>query len=104
MCKGVHCVDLGESFQTHIFLQNFVSIQPRSLALQSLWSDPEELEGWCPAETPRCGRGRPRRVPLRHRGDRVPLRHSKDRVPGKISPRRVPNLANAANCWQILFR
>ena len=28
-CKGVHCVDLGESFQTHIFLQNFVSIQPR---------------------------------------------------------------------------
>ena len=29
-CKGVHCVDLGESFQTHIFLQNFVSIQPRT--------------------------------------------------------------------------
>ena len=29
-CKGVHCVDLGESFQTHIFLQNFVSIEPRT--------------------------------------------------------------------------
>ena len=29
-CKGVHCVDLGESFQTHIYLQNFVSIQPRT--------------------------------------------------------------------------
>ena len=28
LCKGVHCVDLGESFQTHIYLQNFVSIQP----------------------------------------------------------------------------
>ena len=28
-CKGVHRVDLGESFQTHIYLQNFVSIQPR---------------------------------------------------------------------------
>ena len=28
--KGVHCVDLGESFQTHIYLQNFVSIQPRT--------------------------------------------------------------------------
>ena len=27
-CKGVHCVDLGESFQTHIFLQNLTSIQP----------------------------------------------------------------------------
>ena len=30
LCKGVHCVDLGESFQTHIFLQNLASIQPRS--------------------------------------------------------------------------
>ena len=30
LCKGVHCVDLGESFPTHIYLQNFVSIQPRT--------------------------------------------------------------------------
>ena len=30
LCKGVHCVDLDESFQTHIFSQNFVSIQPRT--------------------------------------------------------------------------
>ena len=30
LCKRVHCVDLGESFQTHIYLQNFVSIQPRT--------------------------------------------------------------------------
>ena len=29
-CKGVYCVDLGESFQTHINLQKFVSIQPRT--------------------------------------------------------------------------
>ena len=29
MCKGVHFVDLGESFQTHIFLENLASIQPR---------------------------------------------------------------------------
>ena len=29
-CKGVHCVDLVESFQTHIYLQHSVSIQPRS--------------------------------------------------------------------------
>ena len=27
-CKGVHCVDLGESFPTHIYLQNLASIQP----------------------------------------------------------------------------
>ena len=29
-CKGVHCVDLGESFPTHIFLQKLASIQPRT--------------------------------------------------------------------------
>ena len=33
-CKGVHCVGLGESFQTHIYLQNFVSIQPRTSPLK----------------------------------------------------------------------
>ena len=30
LCKGVHCVDLGESFQTHISLQNLAWIQPRT--------------------------------------------------------------------------
>ena len=29
-CKGVHCVDLGESFPTRIYLQNLASIQPRT--------------------------------------------------------------------------
>ena len=29
-CKRVYCVDLGESFQTHIYLQNSASIQPRT--------------------------------------------------------------------------
>ena len=29
-CKGVHCVDLGESFPTSIFFQNLASIQPRT--------------------------------------------------------------------------
>ena len=28
LCKGMHCVDLGESCQTHIFLQNLAPIQP----------------------------------------------------------------------------
>ena len=32
--KGVHYVDLDESFQTHIYLQNFVSIQPRTSPLK----------------------------------------------------------------------
>ena len=29
-CKGVHCVDLGESFTTRIYLQKSASIQPRT--------------------------------------------------------------------------
>ena len=29
-CKGVHCVDLGESFHMSIYLQNLASIQPRT--------------------------------------------------------------------------
>ena len=33
---GVHCVDLGESFQTHIFLQNSASIQPRTSPVKFL--------------------------------------------------------------------
>ena len=33
-CKGVHCVDLGESFQTHIYSQNFALIQPRTSPLK----------------------------------------------------------------------
>ena len=38
-CKGVHCVDLGESFQTHIFLQNLASMQPLERALERLIED-----------------------------------------------------------------
>ena len=33
-CRGVHCVDLGESFHTHIYLQNLASIQPRTSPLK----------------------------------------------------------------------
>ena len=29
-CTGVYRVDLGESFQTHIYLLNLASIQPRT--------------------------------------------------------------------------
>ena len=34
LCKGVHRVDLGESFPTHIYLQNLASIQPRTSPLK----------------------------------------------------------------------
>ena len=33
-CKGVHCVDLGESFPTRIYSQKSASIQPRTEPLE----------------------------------------------------------------------
>ena len=43
LCKGVHCVDLDESFQTHIYLQNLASIQPRTSPLKFVGS----RDSWC---------------------------------------------------------
>ena len=40
-CKGVHCVDLGESFPTSIYLHNLASIEPSGGAHR-------------PQEAPRC--------------------------------------------------
>ena len=34
LCKGVHCVDLGESFPTNILLQNLASIQARTISVK----------------------------------------------------------------------
>ena len=34
LCKGVHCVDLVKSFQTHIYLQKLASVQPRTSPLK----------------------------------------------------------------------
>ena len=35
----MHCVDLGDSFQTHIYLQNLASIQPKTSPLKFAGSD-----------------------------------------------------------------
>ena len=39
-CKGVHCVDLGESFPKSIFLLNFASIQPRTSLVKIAGEEP----------------------------------------------------------------
>ena len=65
--KGVHCVDLGESFQTHIYLQNVASIKPRtspvkfarSLAVQQPSQVP--IRGLLALEVRRRGRPADRR-------------------------------------------
>ena len=43
-CKGVHCVDLGESFSTSIYLQNVASIQPRTRPKKFESSSSREFE------------------------------------------------------------
>ena len=59
-CKGVHCVDLGESFPTSIYLQKSASIQPRT--------SPSKFGGKIQFNihfTPRCGQMRDVRLPLK---------------------------------------
>ena len=73
-CKGVHCVDLGESFPTSIYLQQSASIQPRTSPSKfggkiqfNIHSPPRscprrasKLQSWCrmarcQARSSRCG-------------------------------------------------
>ena len=59
----MHCVDLGESFQTHIYLQSLASIQPRT-------SPVKFLDNGCVAtvhalSAPARGGGRPSAHPLK---------------------------------------
>ena len=67
-CKGVHCVDLGESFPTSIYLQKSASIQPRtspskfagkySILFTGVLSE-QQLLLLLPAMAPAAERGRP---------------------------------------------
>ena len=43
-CKGVHCVDLGESFPTRIYLQNLASMQPRTSPVKFASSSSRNFE------------------------------------------------------------
>ena len=44
-CKGVHCVDLGESSPTSIYLQKSASIQPRTSLVKFFRSPPTDPPG-----------------------------------------------------------
>ena len=47
----MHCVDLGQSFQTHIFLQNLASIQPRTSPVKFARSTMQPPHGGVDADT-----------------------------------------------------
>ena len=61
----MHCVDLGESFPTHILLQNLASIQPLTSPVKFVRSprtDPPRLDSFRTGHGPgprRGGGGRP---------------------------------------------
>ena len=63
----MHCVDLGESFPTSIYLQNLASIQPRTSLVKFARSPRTDPSGERVAER--------RSADLRGRGD-------EERVPG----------------------
>ena len=46
-CKGVHCVDLGESFPTSIYLQKLASIKPRTSLVMIARSPRTDPPGSC---------------------------------------------------------
>ena len=48
-CKGVHCVDLDESFPTRIYLQKSASIQPRTSPVKFARSPCTDPPGGSPA-------------------------------------------------------
>ena len=64
-CKGVYCVDLGESLQTHIYLQNLASVQPRT-SPPKFGRSPKKADG----DAPRGRRGRRGREVLARRRPR----------------------------------
>ena len=80
LCKGVHCVHLGESFQTHIYLQNLALIQPRTSpvkaarsTMQIPVSKPPQRFGQLHLGTGHADRREPEAIHLsRHAEDRVP--------------------------------
>ena len=57
-CKGVHCVYLGECFQTHIYLQILVLTQPRTSPVKFTRSPNECSVAGC---SPRVARADERR-------------------------------------------
>ena len=79
-CKGVHCVDLGESFQTHVYLQNLASIQPRTSPVKCARSRNAETYESSPTRS-RRGRG--------GRDDDLPAPRGRGRVLGWLRGARV---------------
>ena len=54
-CKGMHCVDLGESFPTSIYLQSLASIQPRTSLVKFARSPRKDRPGSLLTERSRAG-------------------------------------------------
>ena len=94
-CKGVHCVDLGESFPTHIYLQKSASIQPRTSPVKFARSPCRDA-----ARRPPSGSDRPLEARAEERprkAQRAPGAARRADQPGPTrtgsAPRSCPSLA-----------
>jgi serine/threonine protein phosphatase PrpC len=77
-CKGVHCVDLGESFPTRIYLQKSASIQPRT--------SPSKFGVKIQFNIQSCPYPRPAESPQKGPGSPSPKVVFQPQVPKKSSP------------------
>ena len=94
---GVHCVDLGESFQTHVYLQNLASIQPRTSPLKFARSTDPRVG----RELPPPGPGVPHEP--RDRRDRGERPRAGQRRPGRQrGPRKIALGVMVSNIGKIL--
>ena len=82
-CKGVQCVDLGESFPTHIYLQKLASIRPRTSPPKFARS--EDLAGGPRRAERRASRGSQR-----------------CRAGSRVSPQLVFGCIDAENSYSIV--
>ena len=87
----MHCVDLGESFQTHINLQNLASIQPRT--------SPPEFAGGRRVQRVQGGRAREVRVPAG-----APQRRGPRGAPRVARPLRARAYAFSNSTLEGFFR
>ena len=81
MQKHVNLVDLGESFPTHIYLQNLASIQPRTSPVKFARSPCTDYYRF-----PRCSRTSRRATRARRRGPMARRRSPRRRAPWLPAP------------------
>ena len=105
----MHCVDLGESFPTHIYLQNFASIPPRTSPLKFARSSGRRQQDLLPGLPPgsrneQCGLQHSRATRHPHRKAMRSKATSKKCQHGECFNERTQKLLEKSTKRQIVNR